>query len=385
MRLARPPRSRPTRPGRRRGGRTPRSRARPCSRCARPPPGSRRSRRSGPTRKRNHLSSSSAGLGGRRPDELLHQLAALGPLHGEVVELVGGGLHEHVQPEPLGELLEPDAGVLVAADEAEVVVAEAEDGGVVDHAAGLVADGGVDHVADGQPARVAGDRPLDQRLGVGAEHLPLAQRGEVHDHGLLAAGPVLGDGALVVVAVGQPVAAVLHEALGELARARVEGRLLGQHGLGLRGHAVGDRGREAVLGRVDAHVDVGDLPAVGGVDVVRAGRRRAHQVGHRPQQHVVAGARPGLVHEEQVVAVEAGVVEEVEGLPALALGDPVGRDLRVEVLGAADVPGVAHVLVVLGRAGEREGVVAARRCRAPPPRAGPCPRRRTSPGAPGSG
>ena len=174
-----------------------------------------------------------------------------------------------------------------------------------------------------------------ERLGVRPEHLPLAQRGEVHHGGLLAAGPVLGDAALVVVAVRQPVAAVLDEALGQLARARVEGGLLGQHWLGLRGHAMGDRRREAVLGRVDANVDVGDLPPVGGIDVVGAGRRRADEVVHRAQQHVVAGARPGLVDEQHVVAVEGGVVEEVERLPALALGDPVGRDLAVEVLGAA--------------------------------------------------
>ena len=298
------------------------------------------------------------GLRLRGPDELAHDRAALGALDGEVVQLIGRGLDVGLEAEAVGEVLQPDAVVGVAADEAEVVVAQAEDGGVVDHAAGLVADRGVDDVADGQAAGVAGDRVLDERLGVGSEDLPLAQGGEVHDDGLLAAGPVLGDGALVVVAVGQPVPAVLHEALGQRARARMERRLLGQHGLCLRGDAVGDRHREAVLGGVDAHVDVGELPAVRRVDVVRARRRGAHQIGHRAQQHVVAGARPGLVEAQDVARVEDGVVEEVERLPSLALGDPVGRDLAVEVLRAADVPGIAHVLVVLGRAGEREGVVA---------------------------
>ena len=234
-----------------------------------------------------------------------------------------------------------------------------EDGGVVDHSPGLVADGRVGHLPDRELAHVAGDGRLDEDLGVRPQHLPLAQRGEVHDHGLLATGPVLGDPALVVVAVGEPVAAVLHEALGELPGPRVKRRLLGEHWLGLRGHAVGDGRLKAVLGRVDAHVHVGDLPAVGGIDVVRAGRRRAHEVVHGPQQHVVAGPRPGLVHHQLVVAVEARVVEEVERLPAGPLGDPVGGDLRVEVLGAADVPRVAQVLVVLGLAGEREHVVAA--------------------------
>ena len=214
-----------------------------------------------PTTKRNHLSSSIEGCVFGVQTSLLHDRAALGALDGEVVQLIGRGLDVRLEAEALGEVLQPDAVVGVAADEAEVVVAQAEDGGVVDHAAGLVADRRVDDVADGQAAGVAGDRVLDERLGVGSEDLPLAQGGEVHDDGLLAAGPVLGDGALVVVAVGQPVPAVLHEALGQRARARMERRLLGQHGLCLRGDAVGDRHREAVLGGVDAHVDVGAAPS----------------------------------------------------------------------------------------------------------------------------
>ena len=40
-------------------------------------------------------------------------------------------------------------------------------------------------LADGQPARVARDRLLDERLGVRAEDLPLAERREVHDRDLL--------------------------------------------------------------------------------------------------------------------------------------------------------------------------------------------------------
>ena len=291
----------------------------------------------------------------------LHDLAALGTLYRHVVQLVGGGLDPHLQVEPLGQLLQPHARIRVAADEAEVVVAEPEDGGVVDHAAGLVADRGVDHLPDREPARVARDRHLDQRLGVRAEHLPLAQRREVHDHGLLAARPVLVDRALGVVALGQPVAAVVHEALGELAGARVERRFLGQHWLCLRGHAVGDGRREAVLGRVNAHVDVGDVPAVGRVDVVRACGRRAHQIRHRAHQDVVAGARPGLVGDDHVVVVHARVEEEVDGLPAGPRGDAVLRDLAVEVVGAVHVAGVAGVLVVARRAGEPERVVAADR------------------------
>ena len=246
------------------------------------------------------------GLRRRRPDQLAHDVARRRALDRDVVELVGRGLHERLQAELLAQLLQPDPVVLVAADEAEVVVAEPEDGGVVDHPAGLVAHGRVDDLADRQPARVARDRVLDQRLGVGPEHLPLAQRREVHDHGLLAAGPVLGDRALVVEAVRQPVAAVLDEALRELAGPRVERRLLCQHWLCLRGHAMGDRRREAVLGRVDAHVDVGALPRVRRVDVVRARRRRAHEVASSPSsarsRRGATTARP----DEHVVRLDAG-------------------------------------------------------------------------------
>ena len=141
----------------------------------------------------------------RRPHDLLQELPALRPLHGDVVQLVGRGLHPDLELVPVGELLQPDAVVLVAADEAEVVLAEPVDGRVVDHPAGLVADRGVRHLADREPPRVARDRALDQRLRVRAEHLPLAQRGEVHDRGLLPARPVLRDRSLVVEAVREPV------------------------------------------------------------------------------------------------------------------------------------------------------------------------------------
>ena len=104
-------------------------------------------------------------------------------------------------------------------------------------------------------------------------------------------------------------------------------------------------------------MDVGGVPGVRGVDVVRAGRRGAHQVGHRAQEHVVAGARPGLVRDQDVVGVERGVEEEVERRPALPLGDLVHGEGPVEVVRAVDVAGVPHVLVVLRVAGERERVV----------------------------
>ena len=141
----------------------------------------------------------------------------------------------------------------------------------------------------------------------------------------------------------------------------MEGRLARQHRVGIGGHAARDRDRERVVGRVHPHVDRRDLPAVRRVDVVRARRRGADEVAHRAEQDVVAGARPRLVHHEDVVRVEARVVEEVERLPAHPRRDPERRHLPVEVLRAVDVARVAPVLVVLGRTREAEGVVAADR------------------------
>ena len=122
-----------------------------------------------------------------------------------------------------------------------------------------------------------------------------------------------------------------------------------------------DRGAEALLGGIDAHVHLRGVPGVGRVDVVGAGAREADEVGHGAQEHVVARSRPRLVDDVLVVRVEGGVEEEVDRRPALARLDRVRLELRVEVVRAVDVPEVAHVLVVLRGAGEAEGVVAADR------------------------
>ena len=138
----------------------------------------------------------------------------------------------------------------------------------------------------------------------------------------------------------------------------MEGGLLGHDGVGLRGHAVGDRHRESVLGSVHADVDVGDLPAVGGIDVVGARGRGAEQIVRRPQQDVVAGARPRLVGDQGVGQVKGRVVEEIERVPAGAGLDPPGHQLAVEVVGAVDVARIAEVLVIPREAGETEVVMA---------------------------
>ena len=58
-----------------------------------------------------------------------------------------------------------------------------------------------------------------------------------------------------------------------------------------------------------------------------------------------------------MLRVEGRVVEEVDRRPALPRLDRVRRELAVEVVRAVDVAEVAHVLVVLRRAGEPERVV----------------------------
>ena len=106
-------------------------------------------------------------------------------------------------------------------------------------------------------------------------------------------------------------------------------------------------------------MDVGRIPAVGGVDVVRTRGRYADQIGQRPQQHVVARPRPGIVEERLVGVVESGVEEEIERHPAAARRDSEPRQRRVEVVGAVDMAGITHVGVVLLRACVEEAVVPA--------------------------
>ncbi len=246
----------------------------------------------------------------------------------------------------------------MARHESEVVLAQPEHRALVDHAAVVVADRRVHDLAGRQSPRVARDRGLRQRLRVGSQHLELAQRRQVHDRRLLATRPVLRDGTLVVEVAGQPVPGVLDDVAGERLPAGPEARLLGEDGSESGVTPAGDRRRERVLRAVHADVHVGGIPGVRGVDVVGARRRRADEVGHRAHQHVVAGARPGFVADQDVVGGEPGVEEQVERGPALARGDRVRGDLHVEVVGAVDVAEVTHVLVVLRVACQREGVVA---------------------------
>ena len=290
-------------------------------------------------------------LGRRGPDQLFEDFAALGALHRDVVQLVGRGLDPDLEAQLLGLLAQPDAAVVVATDPAEVVGPEAEGRAVVDHAAVLVAHGRVDHLSDRKAPHVAGQTVLHQRLGVGADHLELAQRREVNRHGPLAAGPVFLDGAIVREAVGQPEAAVFGEVAGQRGGAWMERGLARQLGFGVGSHAISHRFGEGVLGRVDPDVDLGRVPAVGRVDVAGTGRGGADQVSHGTQQHIVAGPRPGLVQVDPQAVIQQGVVEEVDRRPAAAGFYRRGSQHFVEVVGAVDVARIAHVLVILGGAG----------------------------------
>ena len=104
-------------------------------------------------------------------------------------------------------------------------------------------------------------------------------------------------------------------------------------------------------------MDVGQDPAIGGVDVAGAGRGGADQVGQGPQEHIVAGARPGLVEVDGILCVDHRVEEQVDRRPALLRRQAVGRQPAGEVVRAVDVAEITLVLVVAGGAGEIEAVV----------------------------
>ncbi|ODA65903.1 hypothetical protein A7A08_03216 [Methyloligella halotolerans] len=277
------------------------------------------------------------------------------------MELVGGRPNPDLEVPLLGHLAHPDAEIIVAAHDPEVVLAEPEHGAVVDHAAMVVAEGGVDHLALAQLADVAGGDQMHQLFGVGPRHLELAQGGEIHDHRLLPAGPVFLDGLHVGEAGGQPEAAIIFELAGQRGEARIEAALPRQARLCVGGHAMGLSFREVVLLVVNPHLDVRGAPAIGRVDIVGAGRRGADDVGQRAEQHVVPGPRPGLVQPDPVIVVDEGVVEEVDRRPALAGRDRIGLQTGVEVVRAVGMARIAHILVILGVAGQHERVVAADR------------------------
>ena len=135
-------------------------------------------------------------------------------------------------------------------------------------------------------------------------------------------------------------------------------RLARELGLGVGGHPIGHSPREALLVGIGANMDVGGLPSIGRVDVVRAGGGHADDISQRPQKYIIARPRPRLIEVEHVVRIDAGIVKKVERHPALARGNPVRRELFVEIVGADDMPGIALVVVIARETGKPEGIMA---------------------------
>ena len=141
----------------------------------------------------------------------------------------------------------------------------------------------------------------------------------------------------------------------------MKGRLFAHLGLRVGGRAPCDGAGEFFGAAIDAHVDVGRVPAIARRRVVRTGRRDADQVGQRPHHHIVAGPRPRLVAAQNAVGINEGVVKEVDGHPAGSAFNASALQRVVEVLRTVDVPRIAKVVIVFRTAGHRKGVVAAHR------------------------
>src|SRR5690606_37152517 len=217
------------------------------------------------------------GLG---PDHLPQDVTAAGTLNRDVMKLVGRRAHPNVHTTLFSLLPQPEARGTAAAHPAEVILVEAEDRPVVNHTAVLVAHGGIDNLADAQLLHVSGDTELHQSFGVRPRHLELAERAEVHDHSLLAASPVLFNSAEVIELIRQPVTTVLDEIARVLRKAVVKGRLLGRLQVGVGSHAKSYGSREFFVAVIDANLNVGGVPAIGGIDIAGAGRGNAEEIGH---------------------------------------------------------------------------------------------------------
>ena len=298
------------------------------------------------------------GLMRRGPDHLFQQFAAFGPLHGDIVLHVGRRAYQHLEPQLGGLFPEPLATVIRAADPAEIVLAQAEHGAVVDHAAMGIAHGGIDDAAHRQGLHVTGKDILAQRLAVGAGDLELAQCAEVKHHAFLAAGMIFLDRACAGHAIGQPEAVVFDEILGEPGEPVVKACLFGHFRFRVGGGPVSYGALKGVLAAIGADMDVGRVPAIGGRGIVGTGRADTDQIGQRPQQHIIARARPGFVGIHHPVVVQPGIEEEVDRHPAGPPRDPVRRQRGVEIVRTVDVAGIADIVVILGGTGQRKGIVA---------------------------
>ncbi len=210
-------------------------------------------------------------LGRSSPDELLQDVPRLRPLHRDIAKLVGRVPNPGLHALALGDLAHMDARQIVAADPTEIVLTQPVNRAVVDHPAMLVADGGVDDLSDAELLHVARHAHLHQRLGIGAGNLVFAQGRQVHDDGFVAAGPIFGDGAVVVELVWQPVAVVFHEVAGVPGEAGMEARFLRLLDGAVSGHAEPHGSLEVFLGGIGADLNVGRVPAIGRIDIAGAG------------------------------------------------------------------------------------------------------------------
>ena len=231
----------------------------------------------------------------RRPDDGRKQGAAGRALHRDVVQLVRGIAHQHLQAQRFGLVLQPDTAEVVTADPAEVVAPQAQQGSVIEHAAMRVAQGGVHDLADAEFFHIACEAMLQQGFGVRPGDFEFAQRRQIDQHGLFAAGPVFGNRVALSVAARQPETFVFDEVTGQRRGAGMECGLSAHGGLRCGRNPVRNAGGKSV-GRVKhAHQNIRGVPTVGRAGVIRAGRGHANQISQRAQQYIVARARPGFV------------------------------------------------------------------------------------------
>ncbi|MPL84472.1 hypothetical protein SDC9_30437 [bioreactor metagenome] len=299
------------------------------------------------------------GLVRRGPDDFRHQRARARPLHRQIVHLIGRGADHHGEAKPRRLLAHPHPALVRAADPAEVLRTQTEQRAIVDHAAMRIAHRRIDDLTVAQLRHVARQHPVHQRLGIGAGHLELAQRGQVHRNHALARRPIAFDRIAFREGIRQPEAAIFDEIAGQGGKTVVEGAFTRHDRLRVGGGAPGRGAREPLARAIAAHMDVGEIPAIGRGGVVRAGRGDADQIGQRAQQHVIAGPRPRLIRNQHAMRVDAGVEEEIRRHPARAGGNAMRGQRGVEVVRAVRVPRIANVVVIFRRAGHGEGVVPA--------------------------
>ena len=294
----------------------------------------------------------------RRPKNLAQNIARARPLHSDVAQLRGRIAHPRVQIFFMRLLPQPQPAVVVAADPAKIVVAQPKNRPVVNHPAVLITHRRIHHLPLRQFFDIAGDAPLHQRLRVRPGHLVFAQRRQIHHRGALAARPILADRAVLRHRLRQPVAVIFNEIAGVLGEATIKSALLGSFHLCLRCFATGDRRLKRFVFAVDPHLNIGRVPAVGRVNVARAGGGNAQQIGVRAQQYIVAGARPRLVQINPVGRINHRVEEEINRRPAAPRAHIVFCHAGVDVVGAVDMTRIAHVLVKSRGASDAKSVVA---------------------------